>query len=56
MYKLIHALKWLLCSGHERSTQPMLIPLRTECPIRSGCFGCDGKINCHLAMTLVEPV
>ena len=54
MQSLIHAMKWLLCSGHEFQHQPALISLRTECPARSMCFGCDGKINCHLAKMLIQ--
>lgn len=52
MNSFIKAIKWLFCSGHGFLYQPALVPLRTECSARSMCFGCDGKINCHLALML----
>ena len=53
MHTLITAMKWLLCSGHEYRYQPALSISPLECPARSQCLGCDGKINCHLARLLV---
>ncbi|WP_178114814.1 hypothetical protein [Pseudomonas saliphila] len=52
MHTLISAIKWLFCSGHEFCYQPVVATLPTECPARSECLGCDGKINCHLARLL----
>ena len=52
MQTLIKAIYWLLCSGHEYRYQPVLATPANECPARSQCLGCDGKINCHLARLL----
>jgi hypothetical protein len=51
---MINALKWLFCSGHQYRYQPVMAAVPTECPARSDCLGCDGKINCHLARILVS--
>ncbi|NLY59484.1 MAG: hypothetical protein GX071_13240 [Gammaproteobacteria bacterium] len=54
MHTMINALKWLFCSGHQYRYQPVMAAVPTECPARSDCLGCDGKINCHLARILVS--
>lgn len=52
MKTLICAIQWLLCSGHAYRYQPVFAVSLDECPARSQCLGCDGKINCHPAQQL----